>query len=166
MVSIHSVNNVDCKFLLTNYIKLNDGLKTTKPCKSYVLQGFTSLWEFVVIATGFEPVTVCLEGRCSIQLSYATILFYFLLCRGGRIRTCDLLVPNEARWPGYATPRKIKKSGETGTRTLATVTRRQISNLLHYHSGTSPKYVYELIFASANVTLEMHLHNIFFTFFT
>ena len=31
-----------------------------------------------------------------------------------------------------------EKSGETGTRTLATVTRRQISNLLRYHSGTSP----------------------------
>ena len=27
-----------------------------------------------VSATGFEPVTVCLEGRCSIQLSYAPIL--------------------------------------------------------------------------------------------
>ncbi len=30
-------------------------------------------WGFrVVIAEGFEPSTVCLEGRCSIQLSYAT----------------------------------------------------------------------------------------------
>ena len=28
---------------------------------------------FKVSATGFEPVTVCLEGRCSIQLSYAPI---------------------------------------------------------------------------------------------
>jgi hypothetical protein len=27
-----------------------------------------------VIETGFEPVTVCLEGRCSIQLSYSTIV--------------------------------------------------------------------------------------------
>ena len=27
----------------------------------------------LVSATGFEPVTVCLEGRCSIQLSYAPI---------------------------------------------------------------------------------------------
>ena len=25
-----------------------------------------------VMAAGFEPATVCLEGRCSIQLSYAT----------------------------------------------------------------------------------------------
>ena len=33
---------------------------------------------------------------------------------------------------------KVYYCGETGTRTLATVTRRQISNLLRYHSGTSP----------------------------
>lgn len=26
----------------------------------------------MVSAKGFEPLTVCLEGRCSIQLSYAT----------------------------------------------------------------------------------------------
>ena len=32
-------------------------------------------------------------------------------------------------------------SGETGTRTQATVARRQISNLLRYHSGTSPTSV-------------------------
>ena len=76
-----------------------------------------------VIAPGFEPGTVCLEGRCSIQLSYATIVATKLpirrreskeeatrplysikkgmiahpLCRGGRIRTCDLLLPKQAR---------------------------------------------------------------------
>ena len=26
----------------------------------------------LVIAAGFEPATLCLEGKCSIQLSYAT----------------------------------------------------------------------------------------------
>src|SRR5690606_31815212 len=34
-----------------------------------------------------------------------------------------------------------EECGETGTRTLATVTRRQISNLLRYHSGTSPLFL-------------------------
>ncbi len=28
----------------------------------------------LVIALGFEPRTACLEGRCSIQLSYATLI--------------------------------------------------------------------------------------------
>ena len=40
-----------------------------KPCKLFVnnLQGLN------VIPLGLEPKTVCLEGRCSIQLSYGTI---------------------------------------------------------------------------------------------
>ena len=37
------------------------------------------------------------------------------------------------------------RCGETGTRTQATVTRRQISNLLRYHSGTSPFMYMNLI---------------------
>ncbi len=47
-----------------------------------------------VNAEGFEPSTACLEGRCSIQLSYASIIS---ICRGGRIRTCGLLLPKQAR---------------------------------------------------------------------
>ena len=51
-----------------------------------------------VISEGFEPSTYCLEGSCSIQLSYETMQRKCLEnCRGGRIRTCDLLVPNQAR---------------------------------------------------------------------
>ena len=31
-----------------------------------------------VMALGFEPRTACLEGRCSIQLSYATIFLMWV----------------------------------------------------------------------------------------
>ena len=33
--------------------------------------------EVLVSASGFEPETVCLEGRCSIQLSYAPICNFY-----------------------------------------------------------------------------------------
>lgn len=61
----------------SNYIKLKP-----KKCAQTVhflnKKGFQFPESLVilVIATGFEPVTVCLEGRCSIQLSYATIVAF------------------------------------------------------------------------------------------
>ncbi len=33
---------------------------------------FAKAWAVAVIRTGFKPVTYCLEGNCSIQLSYRT----------------------------------------------------------------------------------------------
>jgi hypothetical protein len=60
---------------------------------------------------------------------------------------------------------KAKKSGETGTRTLATVTRRQISNLLHYRSGTSPVAKNLTFFAVANVMYQTVITNFLSYFF-
>ena len=89
---------------------------------------------FFVIAPGFEPGTYSLEVSCSIQLSYATYFFIVGVAGFEPAASCS-----QSRRDNRATLHpENKKSGETGTRTLATVTRRQISNLLRYHSGTSP----------------------------
>ncbi len=60
------------------------------------------------------------------------------------------------------------RCGETGTRTQATVTRRQISNLLRYHSGTSPTICLRTCFVSfavAKVLLFSLPANFLATFF-
>ena len=60
-------NEVDITFLL--FCKNSKGLRRIKK-KDVSEKSKTSL---KVIEPGFEPGTVCLEGRCSIQLSYSTI---------------------------------------------------------------------------------------------
>src|SRR5690606_15222985 len=125
----------------------------------------------------------CLEGRCSIQLSYATLQEFRLIlnvCRSGHALRRDHLrsvgvagfepatSASQTRRDNRATLHPelvIKYCGETGTRTPATVSRRQISNLLHYHSGTSPEFIKERSFnADANVSFHYKEHNIFSDF--
>ncbi len=106
-----------------------------------------------MIPEGFEPSTYCLEGSCSIQLSYGTNISFFKKTqkksgwqdsnlrppapKAGAITGLRYTPCIHYLWSDNQATQNLK-SGETGTRTLATVTRRQISNLLHYRSGTSP----------------------------
>jgi hypothetical protein len=54
-------------------------------------------------------MTGYLEGSCSIQLSYG-VKSIRKKCRGGRIRTYDLLVPNQARYRATLHPEKLLMS--------------------------------------------------------
>ena len=114
-------------------------------------------------AEGFEPSTACLEGRCSIQLSYASNI----VVSGWQDSNLRPPAPKAGAITGLRyTPKSKIKSGETGTRTLATIARRQISNLLHYHSGTSPSSKNVSYFAVANVAHHCINNNYFIAFFT
>jgi hypothetical protein len=78
---------------------------------------------------GFEPATSCSQSRRDNRATLHPENNCYSLIRHSR---------QSGRNNWVMVNPKSKKSGETGTRTLATVTRRQISNLLRYHSGTSP----------------------------
>ena len=57
-----------CRFFYVRTLKQASLLRSGMKKPVTLVTGFL----FIVIAPGLEPGTVCLEGRCSIQLSYAT----------------------------------------------------------------------------------------------
>ncbi len=67
----------------------------------------------MVRLAGFEPATLGLEGRCSIQMSYRRITQNFLTFqlktgRGSRIRTYDPLYPKQMRYQAALCPDQVK----------------------------------------------------------
>lgn len=58
----------------------------------------------MVRLTGLEPVTLGLEGRCSIQMSYKRLFINLKNGRGGEIRTPDPLLPKQLRYQAALHP--------------------------------------------------------------
>ncbi len=114
----------------------------------------------LVIAIGFEPMTVCLEGRCSIQLSYATLM------SGWQDSNLRPPAPKAGAMTGLRyTPNAISWRRDRDSNP-GDEKRRQISNLLHYHSATSPEFNIEVSIkiANANVRLEKQSCKCFYYF--
>ena len=82
---LHHIDRTRCESLFSH---LFFALKNTTKNRIAV----AIRWISMVRLGGFEPSTHGLEGRCSIQLSYR--------CNGrdDRIRTCDILLPKQARY--------------------------------------------------------------------
>ncbi len=115
---------------------------------------------------GFEPLTASLEGRCSIQLSYEPVTLKLSGWQDSNLRPPR---PKRGAITGLRyTPKTViinfaERQGLEPWRQLP-VDRLAICSI----TTLAPllKYAKELIFASANVTLEMHSHNIFLLFLT
>ena len=59
---------------------------------------------------GLEPPTCCLEGSCSIQLSYGHLRVILKgIGRGGGIRTHDPLLPKQMRYQAALRPDTRKR---------------------------------------------------------
>ena len=56
----------------------------------------------MVRSAGIEPTTICLEGRCSIQLSYERIVYYQRLTTDFEIEDCFL-------YPAFVSHRHERK---------------------------------------------------------
>ena len=116
----------------------NTTIKNYPPASNSALGGIMNL----VNPAGLEPATVCLEGRCSIQLSYESKLIW---CEEKKLsgRQDSNLRPSGPK-PDALPPAPLPElnatflSGKTGTRTQGTLPRPQLSRLLHYHSATFP----------------------------
>ncbi len=135
-----------------------------------------------MIAEGFEPSTVCLEGRCSIQLSYATIseihliLFDKLtLFNLSGWQDSNLRPPRPKRGaitglrytPKFAMisyKSKAERQGLEPWRQLP-VDRLAICSITTLAPLLALVVINTIRFASANIELLINNHNVFSSFF-
>ena len=112
---------------------------------------------------GFEPMTASLEGRCSIQLSYEPVTLKMSGWQDSNLRPPR---PKRGAITGLRYTPKIKNAERQGLEPWRQLPVDRLAICSITTLAPLLKYAKELIFASANVTLEMHLHNIFILFLT